>query len=167
MNKKIEDIKLAVTSKAYQSALSLTLTLPAICSEVQYGNSERTNYEKWCNDNIPNNAFEFGIDGFQDNEITGKILYQLRCSIVHAGTSDIINNPGVKLYDFSFWVNESSQPTYGYEYIIKTINGREIKCTKLDLLYLIDVLCKAAEDFYNTWPNKEDFDKHRIDIEIR
>lgn len=164
---KINDIKIAINNKAYQSALSLSLTLPAICSEVENWNSEHQNYVKWCDTHIPKDRFISNIPGFESNELNGEVIYQLRCSVLHSGTSNIKQKFGIAINSFSLWADESGQVNFGYEYQKKTINGKETFNTKIDLVYLVETLCECAEDFYNNWPDKTDFDDHVVKIEIR
>ena len=144
----IKEIKFNLSNKAYQSALVLSLTLPSICAKVEYGNDSRTDYKNWCDNHIPKDKFLFGMPGFEGNELTGEVIYQLRCAVLHSGNTIIPKEYGLVIDSFSLWVNEKDAPNFGYEYSRKTLDGKTIYGTKIDLIYLVETLCDCAEQFY-------------------
>lgn len=97
----LEDIKLATENKAYFSALALALTIPDICSKIEYKDTKLKKNEKyieWFNKwiykyfEIPkSNNEEF--DSYDELAIfDGKVCYALRCAYLHAGNYELKEN---------------------------------------------------------------------------
>ena len=107
VNRLISDIDIALDAKAYIAALALMLILPDICAKVEYGKQKRNKefYIKWFDENY--SQFEEQI--FIDEEyplpyLSGEVVYQLRCMLLHQGTPNIdttkIKNPSCKIDHF-------------------------------------------------------------------
>ena len=45
-----------------------------------------------------------------------------------------------------------------------TDTGEIIYKAKTNLRYIIDIICDCAEEFYDSWPNKSDFDDHVVNL---
>ena len=90
MLQKIADIRKSLNSGAYQSALALTLTLPNICRQVEYGNTKSgtDGYPYWIDTYVDFSECYIGF-GTEEAELNGKICYALRCSFLHCGNDDI------------------------------------------------------------------------------
>lgn len=159
MLEKIMDVKSALTAGANQAALALALTLPDICSKIQYPSESKVGvrYANWCNTNI--DFSEAHINGFEEAQLSGDMCYALRCSFLHSGNDDLFSQPAAsKLKITSF---ELTKPDgidgYGFRY---TLRGTDAICT-IDMGYLCDLICNAAEQFYNNFPDKSQFADHR------
>ena len=96
MEKKIDEIKQCLNLKLYNSALTLTLTLPSICARVEYDNAtngDKAMYINWFN-KYAKDKFTFeavripGDNLVQFNTIDGDTCYKLRCAVLHAGNYD-------------------------------------------------------------------------------
>lgn len=92
INRLIEDINKALDAEAYMAALSLVLTLPDICAKAEYGDSlgNRKRYIKWFDEYIG----QYEKPPIKSGEtqmpyLSGEVVYQLRCSILHQGTPNI------------------------------------------------------------------------------
>lgn len=92
INRLIDDINKALDAEAYMAALSLVLTLPDICAKAEYGDSlgNKERYIKWFDEYIgqyekpPTKSGEMEMP-----YLSGEVVYQLRCSVLHQGTPNI------------------------------------------------------------------------------
>ncbi len=92
INRLIEDINKALDAEAYMAALSLVLTLPDICAKAKYDNSlkNKERYIKWFDEYI--GQYEkppVKSDETKMPYLSGEVIYQLRCSVLHQGTPNI------------------------------------------------------------------------------
>lgn len=88
----IEDVERALDANAFMAALSLILTLPDICAKAEYGNTlgNKERYIKWYDSYI--GKYEKEPDPPQGIELpylSGEVVYQLRCSVLHQGTPNV------------------------------------------------------------------------------
>lgn len=101
---KIKDINLALNIKSYLSALALSLTLPDICGQIEYPDFKHDNgkrnigkqYAAWFDDWVnhyyaDNTGWTEDFSKANNPYFTGEMCYDLRCSFLHAGNSDIKN----------------------------------------------------------------------------
>lgn len=91
----IDDINKALDAEAYMAALSLVLTLPDICAKAEYGDSlkNKERYIKWFDEYI--GQYEKSPIKSGETEmpyLSGEVVYQLRCSVLHQGTPNIDSN---------------------------------------------------------------------------
>lgn len=162
----IQEIRKALDSECYLAALALSLTLPDICSQVKNGvmDGNRTLYINWFNSHVEYDDFHFPITGFETRTFDGEMCYSLRCKVLHNGNTEVIN-PSLKVLVDSFELLKPGDQDYkpGYTYIKKPQPDGTVKvitCIAID--YLCKRLCDMAEQFYNGWANKRDFDAHKI-----
>lgn len=88
----ILDVDKALDAEVYLAALSLMLTLPDICAKAKYGDSlgNKKRYTKWYNEYIG----QYEKSPQEKDDITmpylsGEVIYQLRCNVLHQGTPNI------------------------------------------------------------------------------
>lgn len=93
VNNLIKAIEESLVSKNYLSALTLALVIPDICSKIAYPKESRIwkRYSDWYDEYIykyenPKSEKELAI---MQNEIDGKMIYKLRCALLHEGSFDI------------------------------------------------------------------------------
>lgn len=101
----IEAVRLDLTIRNYYSALVVAFTLPDVTSKLQSPDrytSER--YLKWFNDYMQSKYItEIGADHEKVSFLTGEDFYALRCSLLHQGETNIINQKARKhLSNFIF-----------------------------------------------------------------
>ena len=79
---KITDIKTVLSTGAYQSALALTLSLPDICRQVEYGNTKTgtDGYTAWIDKYVDFSECYIGF-GTEAAELNGKICYAINTPI--------------------------------------------------------------------------------------
>ena len=160
---KIKDIRAAINNQTYISALALALTLPDICSQIENGTTEgsRSQYIQWVDAHMDDESFNFPISGFETQNFKGNMCYSLRCKVLHNGTLDVKNQRlGVSVDQFMLTKPGCSNYYYGYQY--QTTNN--INKTIIAIDYLCEQLCKAAEDFYNSYEDKTPFEEHTFSL---
>jgi len=82
----------------------------------------------------------------------------LRCRVLHNGDLEVYNpSLGVSVDSFVLTRPGDSCYYHGYRYEENNTGGTTILRTIIGIDYLCEQLCDAAEKFYNTWPNKNDF----------
>lgn len=161
---KIADIKNALSNKTYIAAISLALTLPDICSQIEHKTSEssKTNYINWVDGHFPPEYFNTCFNGFEEQTFTGNMCYSLRCSVLHSGSTDV-KSTRLQVSVDKFVLTKPGDDKYykGYTYSEETQDdGSMIKTTYIAIDYLCECLCDVAEEFYNNWPDKAAFDDH-------
>lgn len=161
MIRKIDDIRIAMHHEAIQCALALALTLPDICGEIAYPRelSEKKRYAEWCDANFDFDDSHVGF-GTEKAELNGELLYALRCAFLHSGNDNLLSQPaGERAQITAFRLLPPDQLNgYGYRYKISQTSVE----TYIDVCYLINKLCSAAEEYYNSVPNKSVFENHDI-----
>ena len=169
MIEKIEDVKKALKNGTYYCALALALTFPDICCQVENGiaagqNANRDMYINWVNKYFDKEDFYFPIPGFESQTFTGEMCYSLRCKVLHNGNTDVNNQKlGVNVDEFILTRPGDKDYYSGYKYGEITQPDRTKKAvTYIGIDYLCERLCYAAENFYNGWHEKKDFDIHSL-----
>ena len=162
----IKEIQKVLDNKCYLAALTLSLTLPDICSQVEnrVTDGNRRLYINWFNSHVEYEDFQFPVDGFETQTFDGEMCYSLRCKVLHNGNTEVAN-PKLGVLIDSFELVKPGDPNYtpGYTYITKTqLDGTLKVITRIAIDYLCERLCNTAEQFYNDWSNKQDFDAHKI-----
>ena len=166
---KINSIHAAYEAGLYEPALALALTLPDICSKVEYPNEEHVTkrYIEWCDAHI---FTETPTD--PDVAFTGAALYQLRCHFLHNGDNDIFKDTGATWTQVNINEFDLMEPKDGsgiellhrIETWKDTDTGNITYKAKMNLRFIIDALCDSAEDFYYSWQNKDEFDDHVVKL---
>lgn len=88
INRMIEEINKCLDNELYISALTMTLIIPDMCGKAEYPTEKNTKqrYVKW---------FDYWIgqyetyEGQENPNLTGEIVYSLRCSMLHEGNPTI------------------------------------------------------------------------------
>lgn len=186
MINKIEAIEEAIKYKCYLPALSLALTIPDICGQIEYpqfvyrnGNKEVRNvgkqYIEWFNNWVE--VYYADDTGFSEDwkrakkpYFTGKMCYKLRCAFLHSGNSDIEDfgkkedDEFIYSYYFNLCLNgcDSWGPTWG---IKEEGNGKIIKeiTVSINVEILCNNICSAARRYYK-YKGEKCFEDHKINV---
>lgn len=159
MKRKIKDVKNALKCGAFQSALALALTLPDICSQIEYPNENGVGkrYSDWCNKYIDFNDGHVGF-GTEDAEMNGDLVYCLRCAFLHSGNDDILSQPAAR--DATITKFTLCEPNgingSGFRY---KVSNKSVETT-IDMEYLVDLICEAAQKYYDSQADKTVFDDY-------
>ena len=89
----IKEIQKVLDNKCYLAALTLSLTLPDICSQVENGvmDGNRSLYINWFNSHVEYDDFHIPVDGFETQTFDGEMCYSLRCKVLHNGNTEVAN----------------------------------------------------------------------------
>lgn len=167
MLEKIDHIKVALKVGAYEAALALALTLPDICAKVENGKSTTSgnDYIAWVDKYVNFKVLSFCSDT-QQAEMDGTLVYALRCAFLHCGNDQIKDqNAGQNLPHTSFKVMppNSLGKDILYHYHIRSISEEErIIETQIDAGAICRLLYETAENYYNEYQQKNDFDPYTI-----
>lgn len=161
MLKIIEIIEDANSKNCPLPALALALTLPDICSQIEYPNETNVGYRyrQWYNNHIHKreefhhlqNTYYAKVHGEENvlAHFNGYVCYKLRCLLLHQGDSALY---GEVKYDDLYFHIDSSEDASGLE-------GAEDHHISVNSKLLSEYLCKHAKDYYERHPNKELFKK--------
>lgn len=176
VNRLIEEIQKALKAELYFSALTLALTLPDICGKAAYPELQngKKRYIKWFDEHIgdfekppefpyPPSDKEMEIDkkflsaAKELPYLSGKVMYSLRCSVLHEGNPNI-NHEQCQIDEFSLII-EKEKPGHFYS---GDSAERRTDCMgnnscfyRLNLRGLCRKLCAVADTYYKE--NKEKF----------
>ena len=179
MIEKIEEIRISLKNGTYLSALALALTLPDICSQIEASASKgnRDLYIKWVNTHVLSGYFDVQIPGFDEAMFAGNVCYSLRCNFLHSGSFTvkskelsvsiehfILKKPGSLVSRSNPLNGDAKSFGYRYETRFNPDNTQTIS-VEIDIAYLCESLCQAAENFYSTQPDKNRFIDHACIIQ--
>lgn len=178
INTLIENINKSLDAEAYLSALSLALVLPDLCGTVEYNHESKVGkrYVNWYNNYI--GKYEIQKNDDSNPRLSGEIIYQLRCSMLHEGKPNIDKNKiheeknkidrfvlvAQKKNDFDIYSDFSIGPTITTKYIdskefTSTDNFREYR---VNVRRLCLIICSVAKAYYEDNKDKFDFFNYEI-----
>lgn len=85
----VNDVKQCLNNKAYYAALTLSLTLPDLCSTLEYPEikeKSKVRYKKWLEE------YFFDIHSDYKNVMKSGDVYALRCAYLHNGSDNLENH---------------------------------------------------------------------------
>ena len=138
----IDETEKALSHDLYFAALNLALTLPDICGKAEYPN-------------------------LRTGERYKKVVYSLRCSLLHEGNPNLQKNGKhpIPIDRFSL-VIQSEQPfrIYGGEgsSVLSSSDGTEVRSYRVNVRRLCMVLCLCAKGYYKE--NKDKFDFYNYEL---
>lgn len=174
INRLIDDINKALDAEAYMAALSLVLTLPDICAKAEYGDSlgNKVRYIKWFDEYI--GQYEKAPVEPGETEmpyLSGEVVYQLRCSVLHQGNPDIdndkINNEVCKIDHFTLVV-EKKKPfdIYIDSACVSSIAGlaetKPVRSYRVNVRRLCISITSVAREYYKANRGKFSFFSYNI-----
>lgn len=167
INRMIEEINKCLDNELYISALTMTLIIPDMCGKAEYPTEKNTKqrYVKW---------FDYWIgqyetyEGQENPNLTGEIVYSLRCSMLHEG------NPTIEKEKFHInkfallWQNDKNGFMFGGSssiYYSIDCNGNksvdEIEY-EINIRNLVFKICRCAETYYKENKNKFNYINYKI-----
>lgn len=168
MDELIKNIKAALKGNAPMAALALALTVPDICAQIEYPAitmvGER--YKNWFHAHLNQyykDNFTLAGNSLGMQEFNADVCYKLRCALLHSGNADTDLKV---LNEMRFWVPDANAEYADCDTgIVKRMpDGSRHKTIILNITQFCENVCCAAKDFYDSWPQKDDFDKHEIHI---
>ena len=170
MENRIQEARNCLNNGLYEAALALALTLPDICGQVEYPSITKVGerYTEWFDNFVdPTALYDKFFDEFGAFQLLkSQDIYKLRCSFLHSGDLDISNNT-IDRFDLvepgGLGVGPKGE-VYGYRYGNENPSDGSMKHTAcIDIKYLTEILCDAAEKYYNT-RNPSDFEDHTFKL---
>lgn len=152
----ISEVRKAIENECYIVALMGALTLPDICGKSAYPELKvGARYTKWCDTYVypprgstdPNaKNIDCGI-----TDVNGQILYSLRCSLLHQGSSDI-DGEKCAVEDFELLIQAKNEfeiyvDNFGVIWSNDDPEHRQ-RHMRLQIRNLCRDLCNAAELYY-------------------
>ncbi len=171
MLKIIEVIQDANAKNCPLPALALALTLPDICSQIEYPNEKNVGYRyrNWYNNHVHKhedfhctlntlNSYD-KLNAIHEMEtmlhkFNGYACYKLRCLLLHQGDAAMT---GEIKYDNLYFNIHSGEETQTVSPTKQ--NDQPIEHLSINSKLLCDYLCTYAKKYYDEHPNKELFQK--------
>lgn len=163
VNRIIKEVKTALDNECYIVALMGALTLPDICGKSAYPNlnvGER--YRNWCDTYVYPKTHHTDENGKTLDcgitDLSGKIIYSLRCCLLHQGSADI-DGKECEVEDFELLIQSQNEfniyvDNFGVIWSNDDYEHRE-RHMSLHIRNICRDLCNAAELYYQN--NKEAF----------
>ena len=174
VNRIIKEINIALDNECYIVALMGALTLPDVCGKSAYpelsGNKNvKARYTKWCDTYVyppvqhtdeNGKVLDCGITG-----ISGKIIYSLRCQLLHQGSADI-DGEKCEVEDFELLIQPKDEfdmyvDNFGAVWSNDDFEHRE-RHMSLHIRNICRDICNAAEKYYNENKSEFGFIKYKI-----
>lgn len=157
----VNEIREALSNNLYFVALMSSLTLPDICGKAEYPTerNSKKRYISWYDENIG----EYEKNPIDENDmpyLSGKIIYNLRCSLLHDGNPNLNNEKldEKKIDKFILAIENANQfDCYG-DFSTITPTGNEYR---MSVRRICLILCSVAETYY-----KRNKDKFHFDYQI-
>ena len=156
----VNDIRNALSSKCYYSALALALTIPDVCGVAAYpGKNVSERYIKWY-DKYASTYYNRNDQG--NPYLSGEMVYNLRNTYLHQGNINVmsgkIKEESNQVDKFIFSIDEDIP-----EMTMSLEVGPEEKRVAfrmiiVDIVLLCDILCKSALDYYEHNSSRFQFD---------
>ena len=170
MEKRIQEARNCIDNSLYEAALALALTLPDICGQVEYPALKKVGerYTKWIDDFVDSKGlydplFD-AVGGFEHLE--SQDIYKLRCAFLHSGDQDISSDTidCFNLVRPGGLGAVEGKASFGYKYRIENQTDGSVKnIAKIDIKYLTEMICDAAEEYYKT-KSPSDFEEHTFEL---
>lgn len=171
MNRLIDDVNKALDAEAYFAALSLVLTLPDICAKAEYGDTIKSNkerYIKWYDKYIGQNLkapLDEGETPFP--YLSGEVVYSLRNCVLHQGEPTVekekIKDETNKLDYFELVIQKKNEWGIYVDAAHKSESLEGIRRSySLNIRRLCMVICKTVAWYYKN--NLEKFDFSHVNI---
>lgn len=158
-------VKKAIHNENWHAALSIALTLPDICGNLQDPDpksSTRKKYVTFFNDFLkPKYVRNIGASKEEYEFLNGRDMYALRCSFLHSGTVDITKQSIRDVLDGYIFIEPDK------------VNGNFIHMNQIDdtLQLQIDAFCLEIIDGVHSWlksykENEEIQERAKLMIDI-
>lgn len=163
----IDEIYRSLEDECFIAALSLALTIPDICGKAEYlTDNDTKRYIKWYNEYI--GKYEKPSDPYGSDMpyLSGEMIYNLRCSMLHQGTPSVdtnrIKEQRCQVDQFVLSITDkydsgTSMVAYGA--------GMQITKRKLtvNIVNICHKLCRVASSYYEDNQSRFDFFQYEIE----
>ena len=158
----VQDIQKALDNNLYFVALNSALTLPDICGKVAF--PEKRNKERyilWYDEEI--GKYEKNPKDTENMPyLSGNVIYNLRCSILHEGNPNISSRVGID--HFSVVIEEANEFDFYFDLkILSNLGGKQDCYYRMSARRICMILCNVAESYYIENKDKFHFNYDIID----
>lgn len=171
INRLIYEVNEALNHELYMAALCTVLTIPDICAKAIYPNlKNKQRYIKWYDENI--GQYDRDKEDTVMPYLSGEVVYQLRCSLLHQGTPNIdkenIKEECCKIDKFIILVEKTKEFSMYHDSAEVHREGYNGKIGPVKREYTVNVqrLCmmitRVAKKEYEENRDKFDFINYRI-----
>jgi hypothetical protein len=127
-------IRDALKQENWHAALFISMTLPDICCALEFGSSDGRKYAQWFDYNLPT----------YNNFLSGNDCYALRCSLLHAGKTDITEQKKREVLNHVLFVTRTPHLNVFKDCII---NGVQESFLQLNVRPFCEDFCLATENW--------------------
>lgn len=163
----IADLEKSLDNDCYFAALSLALALPDICGRAEYphlATSSKKRYIQWYDEYI--GQYEKPPKKDENDEdmpyLSGEVVYQLRCSLLHQGTPNIdkekIKNNENKIDRFVLVVekkNDFDLYSDGASVCWNHVSSNQFRNYRINVRRFCLIVSRVAKSYYES--NKDKF----------
>ena len=154
----VKQIDIALKNESFIPALMASLTLPDICGKAEYPDSNnKKRYVEWYDTYIPH-----GLSPFYDYDktnklpvLSGEVVYQLRCSLLHSGSFQIERNRIIcsdnKIDSFEIYIEPKNDNDIYIIYLGSSDNSKNIR---VGIRGLCKMLTQTASAYYVKYREK-------------
>lgn len=165
INELVKQINESLENDCYMTALTTALILPDVCGKAEYPEikTSKERYIKWY-DKYVSKQDKLKVLNNIKNDLTGDIIYDLRCSLLHEANPNVSKRVEDIVYFELIWQGYN-RCSYMMEQVLSQVdkNGNHIKKEYLiNILYICKMICDAAKSYYNY--NKELFNFFNYEI---
>ena len=154
MEKIIESVRTALSTKNNYAALIVALTLPDICVALEHSSTTGRGYATWFNVNLHQ------YQGF----LSGEDCYALRCALLHQGKDDISEQKMRQVLEHYVFLTSGAHCNLFKDL---TINGKTVSFLQLNVCIFCEYLCQSAEAWIKSVSGNADIrSRLRSTIEI-
>lgn len=154
MQKIIDSIYKTLENENWYVALFVSLTLPDICSALEYGKTSGEKYANWFEQNLSQ------YKGF----LSGNNCYALRCALLHFGKDDISDQKKQEVLEHYVFLTKGAHCNLFKDCVF---NGEKKSFLQLNVQIFCKDICKAVKDWLvSSSTNSAIQDRLKATIEI-
>lgn len=171
VNRLISDVRRSLDHECYFSALSLALTLPDICGIAEFSitQSVAKRYIDWCEAyvcDVDDVRFRFN-NNFKTPYLSGEVIYNLRNTYLHQGCPNVdktkVKNEINQMDNFILILGKAEKLFDVSMHIVIGNDLAKVRNYWIDVTFLCNLLCDAAEHYYKMNNVKFEMDYKVID----
>ena len=166
----VNEIRKALENDLLFVALSSALTLPDICGKAEYPDcqSSKSRYIRWYDENI--GFYEKNPNDKDDMPyLSGEIIYNLRCALLHAGNPNIDSGKlkeSLPMDKFTLVVDKYMLfNSYMDSCSVENRGDHTVREYSMNVRRVCMILCNVAEFYYKENKDKFHFNYRIIDLD--
>lgn len=141
-----------------------------ICSQIEYGDKARLSdrYPNWCEKYLKD-----GFGGIDELYLDPQIIYQIRCSILHSGTTSLDEKKLNRKINFNFIFNTNKNKKVTQLFLKSNVlnsseNSDNSYDLNVDMKYFVETIYSCVNKYYLDFKYKfdkiSDFEYYQMDF---